>query len=550
MFLRRILPAALLVLCAAFAVPARAADDKKLPAVVVRVAPYDSLMGDFRFLADSAGKGEEFKQLEGTFKEAFKGIEKGIDTKKPMGLYANIKNKVEESEVVVLAPVADQKAFVELLNKQDNVKVKEGKQGLYTVETGGAAPEQVYLRFAKGYAYFTYKEPKNIDPDRLLDPTAVFPPEKVGVASVTVNIDQIPKELRDMGVAAVVQQLAALKEDAMPGETETQKAMRLASIDETGRMVKMILEDGKQVALRFDIDQKTTDIKLSLAMTGQPGSPLAKQIDDLGQSKSVGAGVLATDSAMNFLVHYMMPEKFKKPFAAAIEEEFKKNIDKEEDKDKKAMAERLFKVLQPTLNQGELDAAFDVVGPRANGKFAGVLAVRVEKGGDIDKALRDAIKSAPEKERAQVKLDFDKAGPVAIHRVEINDEMTKEQRDMFGDSKEVFFAVREDAALVGFGEKGLDALKAAIASKPKTGSLIQFEMAMGRLAKLMSANEQTPGAKAMPKAAQQAFGKAGKDADKITFKLEGGKALSLHIGMKGPMLKFFALVAEADKKID
>ena len=70
--------------------PARAIDAKK-PTVVVRLASFDTLFADLRYVVELIGKEEEAKQLEALLKSMVgdKGLE-GIDTTRPMAMYGKL----------------------------------------------------------------------------------------------------------------------------------------------------------------------------------------------------------------------------------------------------------------------------------------------------------------------------------------------------------------------------------------------------------------------------------------------------------------------------
>src|SRR5438477_5995850 len=82
------------------------------------------------------------------------GLE-GIDAKKPIGLYGSVKAKVDKSEVVLLLPIADEKAFLTVLDDLD-IKAKKSADGVYTAEVENVR-FPVLFRFANGYLYGTVK---------------------------------------------------------------------------------------------------------------------------------------------------------------------------------------------------------------------------------------------------------------------------------------------------------------------------------------------------------------------------------------------------------
>src|SRR6516164_5377032 len=98
-------------------VPPLSAEEKATaPTLVVRVNSIDGLISDLRFLAGEAGLDEEAKGAEGILRTLIrgKGLE-GFDTTKPIGLYARLAPKAEESTAVLMLPVADEKAVMALL---------------------------------------------------------------------------------------------------------------------------------------------------------------------------------------------------------------------------------------------------------------------------------------------------------------------------------------------------------------------------------------------------------------------------------------------------
>src|SRR6059058_3199935 len=118
-------------------VPALIADDKpKAPTLTVRLPALDDLIADLRYLADQAGRGEEAKQFEKLIKTLAgeKGIE-GLDPKKPLGLYAYLGSAGIDSQVVLMLPIADQKAFLDRLDAF-GIKAKENK-GPYEFQPKG-----------------------------------------------------------------------------------------------------------------------------------------------------------------------------------------------------------------------------------------------------------------------------------------------------------------------------------------------------------------------------------------------------------------------------
>jgi hypothetical protein len=540
----RFLPGLVLICLAATPFAARAADPKPLPSFVARMKSIDGLLDDLKYIAKLANKENEAVQLERMLRDAGdkNGLE-GIDVKKPIALYGRIGANLADSEIVVMLPVADEKAFLALLNRYE-VKADKDKDGIYTVkdERLEQAKVSAYFRFANNYAYITANNAKFIAKDKLMLPAQVLPTDKLTTLSLTLSIDQIPEELKQIALGQFELHLGNAKEETMPNETEAQKKFRIAALDETAIVVKQLLTDGQDLSLSFDIDRKTEDISLALTLSGKSGSALAKSIEDLGKAKSIGAGLIGPDSAMNMLVYLMMSDTLKKAFEPVIDEGFKKALETESDKTKRAIANRFLKLIDPTFKSGELDLGLNLRGPNANGFYAGVGALKLKNGLALEKEIKDLLKDAPAEDKKDLDVDFEKVKDVSIHRIRPGKDYSDDAKKIFGENP-VYVAFRDDAIFLSMGEGGLAAIKDAITGQAKPSKTLQFEIAMGRIAKLAPPEEQPE----TTNAAKKAFATA-KNGDRITLSVEGGKSLKLRAAMKAQVVTFFALVAEAQEK--
>src|SRR5262249_7072432 len=134
-----------------------AAEEATTPTLVVRLRSLDALFGDFQYVAGLAGREEEAKQLQGLLSSRAgpKGLE-GIDTRRPLGLYGSLDANLMDSTAVLLLPISDEKAFLDLL-EGFNYKAKKEGDGVYTV-TPENFPFAIYLRFANKYVYAAARE--------------------------------------------------------------------------------------------------------------------------------------------------------------------------------------------------------------------------------------------------------------------------------------------------------------------------------------------------------------------------------------------------------
>lgn len=526
-----ILGAQVLPVCAEERKPATA-----VPTVIIRLKSLDGLIADARYIVELAGKEEEAKQGEAFLKQITgpKGLE-GVDTKKPIGFYGRLGPNGVDSDVVVMVPIADEETALEFIKRF--TKPEKGDDGVYTVNIA-QSPLPLYFRFANGYIYVTIRDKDVIDPAKLLKPGDVLAPEKVGTISATINLDQIPKQMKQMVLGQIELQAATDKESERPGETKAQQAFRAAIIDEGTVFLKQLLNEGGPVDLRFDIDRKAAELSFTSNLAGLPDTKLQEEIAALGKDKSVVAGLVGSDSAINFLVHVALPAKLRKLLEPVIEEGFEKALKKAGD-DKKKVMELARKAITPTLKAAELDAAVTFRGPNAGGKFAFVMGTKVRDGAGIEKAAKASIEDLPDGEKSKAKIDFAKVGDTNIHQVPAEG-IDAKMKAALGDEPG-YIAIRDDAILVSLGEKGLEAIKEAIGADSKVGPIFQFQMSVNRFARIMDADQ--PGTLA---AAKKAFAKE-PEADKMGAILTGGKSLTMKFGMSAQLVRFFTLLDETKK---
>ncbi|MGH7225996.1 MAG: hypothetical protein ACRELF_22485, partial [Gemmataceae bacterium] len=406
---RPIFATALLTLALMLPALARAADEqapkRDKPAVFLRFASLDHLRGDFRYLAEVVGQAEKAKQLDGILKSQLgdKGL-KGIDNKKPIGAYGWVGVFGIDSEVVFLIPIADKQAFLDLIENTLDVKPDKGKDDVYTMNLE-KVPFPVYFRFANGYAYITAREKDVLDKDKLLAPAVVLPPGQVGTASLTVNIDQIPDDLKEKALGVIDNRLAGVKDKEMPGHTEAQKKFRDAAIDELGAHIKSLLNHGGETTLRLDLARKAGDLTLTMSVAGKPGSPLAKTIRDLGQVKSWTASLLHANSALKVELNANLPEKLRSLLAPALKDAEKQALTKAKNDSEREVLSTLLEGVMPTLKAAKLDTAVDLRGPSAKGLYTLVGGIKLKDGAKMETSFRKTAARFPQ----LIKLDAEKA---------------------------------------------------------------------------------------------------------------------------------------------
>jgi hypothetical protein len=539
---RRCLSLAALLGLVVAVLPAHAADADSAPSLVIRARSIDGLLEDARYLVTLLGKGEEAKQFDGFVKSMMgpKGLE-GIDTKKPLGFYGTVGPNAVDSTGVVLVPIADEKAFLGLLERFD-LKVEKAAGGLYSFSPP-RAPVTVYFRFANNYLYATAENKAAIAKDKLLAPADVLPSNLTSALSMTVRFDQIPNEIKQLVLQQMALKVADAQRAKLPNETDVQQEFRSAILKDFERRTAQLLKEGRSLSFRLNLDREKKRIAVDATLTGQPMSKLAGEIADMGKSTSLFAGALGNDSAINIMLHAALPADLRKAMEPVIDEGMKLALEKEKDEKRRAIAEKFLTAIGPTLKSGDLDGAVTVRGPGKDGKYAVLLGVKLTDGVAVEKGFRNLVQDLRKEEQDKIKFDVDKAGGFKIHMLEVKKELDDKARKLFGDSQ-IYMAFRNDAWLLAGGAGGLEVLKEALTTKPKEGPQFQFEMAVKRVAPAMEADNPN-----MAKIMEAAFGSE-TDSDKVRFVVEGGKMLRSHFTIDTAVVKFFAELGRSKKKAE
>lgn len=547
----------LLALAVAMVLPtfAAAADDKfgDEPSLLIRVQSVNDLMKSVKYIASllSEDQAEQIKQgislIEGLI-DPKTGLE-GIDTKNPIGFYATLTPEVTSSPVVALVPIADQKTVLEALKMRAKIEIKEGKDGLYETTPDGL-PVTLYFRFANGYAYITANDPENILPKSLPKPEKVLGGRAEHLLSATVRMDRLPEQMKKLALGAVENQLAVAKEQPIPNETKAIKALRDQAVDEMASTIKTLLNDGKKISLRLNIDPKEGEFAIEAEMAGVKDSKLAKDILSIQTNKSVVGGAIASpDAAATFNISMSLAAALKKVLGPAVDdavEELKKQAPG--GGEVQELAKPLIEALLPTIKAGELDAGASLLGPDKDGKMTMLAGLKVTNGKKIESAVKDTVKKLPPDAAGLFVLDAEKlSGDSMLHTVKVAGLLPEEVKKMFGDN-DVHLTFRDDLLLVAIGPAAKDALKKGIASTPADVGVLKFEVAMAKLATAVA--ESAEKAAAAKKAAAKVFdAKAPAGSDKVSVTITGGDSIKLKIAAKGKAIQFLAeMAALAEKK--
>jgi hypothetical protein len=532
-------PLAVLALVAAPA-PAPAQAKPENPTFVLRVRSLDTLFTSGQLLLEAVGKGQVLKQLDDLIKSKVgpKGLV-GVDTRRPLGLYAHIGKDITDLKAVLLIPIADEKAFLELL---DGLNFKtENKDGLYSVKQN-VLPLDIHFRFAHKYAYVTALNPEALDPGSLIPPARLFAGKKTAALSLRLRVDQVPDMAKQILLQHLHGELDNVLEVKEKGVGPAQQAFREQLVKEIGRQLTSAVRDGQELTADVDVDAKSGVFTADVRMTARPGSLLATTIAKLGQGKSLFAGLLRDDAAMNLLVRHDLPDKLRSALGGLIAEAAKKSLAETSDEAKKKQIQQVIAALEPTFKAGELDLAFSLRGPGAGDRYTLVGGVKLKDGDKLAATLRELLQELPESERKNIKLDVEKAGGATIHELNLSRGFDAKAREMFGEGP-LYVAFRPDAAFFAMGEDSRKAIKEALTAPAPASAPLRLELSLSRLAVVMA---KTP---EQVKAARRLLTQ--NEEGRFRISLEGGQQLRLRVHVNLTVIRLLsqlgALEAEKNK---
>lgn len=517
------------------------------PTVVVRVKSIDDLLGSLKTTMKTFFPESIYKDFE---REVLSELDptklKGVAANKSFGLYATLgegllQGDFAKSSAVALIPIADEKSFLELLEKTHVPLEKKGD--IYSLMIPNA-PIKVSMRFLSGYAYVVASNDE-IDAKKLLDPKELFAGPETAALAMRIYPDRVPADLKK----AAVEFFAAIGNVVTGGDPPPNLkigvgAWEMVFLTLLSPMVRMVLQDDvKEIVYRLDLDPKTGVFVQEIAVEPTKGAAFARSISRMSPTKNDFAGIVGADSAVQLL--------FQTPlFAPEVKDILGKALDtlaKKADADLPGNAPKEvrdavtegFKALRRSIDDERLDLAASLRGPNKNGQFTAVGAFSLKDTAALEKALKAVTAIVPPPVKDMVKLDAFKVDGVNVHEITVGQMLPEEVQKVFGKSS-VFIALAPNATFVGFGAQAKNLITEALNGKlgPKPASLFQLDISSKRLIALFKALNA-------PAEAIELFEKLGHSERQsaLALKVEGGDKLVMRLEIGLPA--FFALMPKA-----
>lgn len=400
---------------ALFAFPAHATAQTG-PAVEVRLRSVNDLLDKAEYLGGIVNQAEPAKQgvaFVRALADETKGIE-GIDPARPTGLYAAITKDVIDSPVVLMIPLADEKAFLSLLSGKIGIAATKGDDGVYKLNLPNV-PVPIYFRFANKYIYATVQSQAGIDPKKLIDPKEFFATKDDAVLSAKLYFDRLPAEVKKTVLAQYELKVNDAKERKEPNETEAQRKLRQWALDQSTAVMQRVFEDTEVFTLRLLVEPKSDDLTVEAVVKAKQSTPLYTVFDRLEGRVGAAAWLEPKSAMLSAAAKVGLRDDARKSLEPVIDALVKEAVSNAKESDRGA-TKLMFDAILPTLKAGELETSFYATGPSTDGKIGGMLTLKVAEGLGIEKTVKQFAPFIPE---SQAKFEFDvkKVKGVSLHKL-------------------------------------------------------------------------------------------------------------------------------------
>ncbi len=528
--------------------------------VVVTAKSASELASDLEALIKAVAPNDPQAQaiLDGIKQFQEVAILKGFDRTRKFGVALTLpRNFPQESLTVVAAvPVTDLGQFLDSLKDLGlAVDDQSGAPGFsHKVSAPNGSPS-FYVVQSKKYALFSMA-PNGADRLKALDVSSWWKQNRPEtVLSARVRVAEIPDAIRDQFIAGFEGQTQN-ERDKKPGESDAQYRGRIAGQELAAAGIRAFVKEGDTLALDLDFDRKTGALALDLAVSGRPGTAMAKNLRAFGAMRS-RFQALGSNADLALAVRFPMSKELGESFSRIMDDSVKPEEDRLKDGAQKDVFKRLFDLVKSAFSSPDTDLGMSIRRGKSagTGKFLMLFGVSVPDSAAAERLAHDAARQF-ELEKG-FGIDFDVAKAVdgtAIHRITVPyDEKDREDEYIlrtFGKAS-FNFAFPRGAVVAAFGENAQEPLRRLVAdvSAPRPAAGPDGPaIATIRLARLADMAETDKERVEFHQAAANAF--KGKDAkrDRAALAVKGdGDGIRLRLEVDIPVLRMLAELGDDDK---
>ncbi|MDB5386760.1 MAG: hypothetical protein JWM11_2406 [Planctomycetaceae bacterium] len=452
--------------------PRPVANQESRPIATVQLLSIDALFDRMRWLDRAAG--EKFGMAPTLNMLRAMITQFGIPGDRYCGAYGHLDEVIPAGALVFMLPVRSEESFRQALAEggfsetHRDANITELSVPILPVSIPIQLPSKCYLRFANGYAHICMAGDGNLFATAKLPALEqVFDQSEKRLLTATVRSEYFPKQAHDQW-------------NVLRGQLHSKIAAVDANTAEYGEqfadMLTALMDDiltGKH-RLRFSLDIGETDISADVELMAESGSRFAASLGSLAGTPSRFGELFLDEAALGTRVNVRMPEKLRALMPGVVRSATKLVLAEEGgDPYAKALAERLFHALEPTVGAGELDAVLALFSNGAGQPGCAFGALKIVDGKSFDRFVQETVNDPMNAEIAKlIQLNAEPIADVRGHVVS-NRSLPAEVNVMFGDHP-VIWAFGTDMLGYCMGMGGKARLAQMLQAKPEQADL--FEM--------------------------------------------------------------------------
>ncbi len=474
------------------------------PTIVMQALNGQKLLDSFRtYLKLNGATKEMLEKVEASIAQVLgeKGFA-GIDMAKPIGGYAYLRAKAEESSFVLVVPVAAEKdALAFLARLKVDAKEESKPNGVYELRGGPfEAVPKVYLRFHDKHAYVSINADSETlaDRDKLVPISRLVDDKETAVFAATLTGKRMPKELTDQAYPLF---------DTMNKEVDRMLVNAPADMPKNfppflkemlgwgRRSYDLMVSEGETLTGRLLFDAKTGDLDLEATLVPVAKSPLAADLLTYKPAKGRFQQLVTPEAVAGawIVLPGPIPKSVRNSFGS-FWAEWVPMLGKETalPVELGALFETFGQIAQKAIAAGELDLGAAIFGPTKEGHYTTIAALGLDDVTPLVKLVLAVGKDLPKEFAEAIKLNAYKIGDVAVHTVDLEKLLPEGIRKVFGEKAALNVAVGSGGLFLAVGPNSQAELKRAMALKPAETRAFETRANMAKAKELIVAGGGNP----------------------------------------------------------
>jgi hypothetical protein len=505
-----------------------------LPTIEVRIHSIVELLPVVEFAGKMFGQPEPAKQAAEFIKSQIdpeRGLD-GIDPKRPWGLYAVMTKDVIDSPVILMIPITDGEAFLDLIRGKLSLDPKKDKDGVYQLDVPNV-PVPVFFRLTKTQALVTVQFAKNLEAKNIIPEKEFFAEKDEAQLSSKVHFSRMPDEVKKVVFGQWELQANDGMKRARPGESASETLIRQWALKESLPAIHATLFQGEtfRLGVHLNTSKYKNEVALGTSFTAKAGTPLATQLATLGTRPGVALPAISGDAMFRLGANLAMMPEMQKSFAALLQKLYDLELAKAKDNDKIVLTLG-YNTLQPTFAAGELNLQMAVIGGSSQ-QFHTALVAKTVEGQEIANLAKLGSSAVP-KDQAKLTFDVKKIDGMKLHQAEV---FAPEFEKSTG-VKKVFLGTGESRFVMAVHpNEGL--AESIVATPAKVQKPLELSLAIGKFGMLVDQK--------LPKDTLAEMYRECFPDKEVPMRLEltGGKEMQLNLRLHADTVRFLYMVGKA-----